>query len=337
MEIVNHQQGSQEWLDWRRLGISATDSCIILNQSPYKTAWLLWQEKTGRFVPADLSNNPYVRFGKENEDKARNLFISTHNEMVIPYCAESSQDPIFRCSFDGLTSNDEPVEIKCPQEATLSDVKARGKDSDAYKLYNIQVQHQLLVSEASKGWLVFLDGEQLIEFEIERDEDLIQRILQEGKRFYEMIVSDTEPPIDPERDIYIPKGADVHKWLEAVSDYREIQTLLEELKVRQDELLATLERPKKVFQLLMGEHQRADFGGLSVTQSFRRGSIDYKQIISDLNLADHSIDFESYRRKGSQQLRITLHADGNEMPSRSVDEDLLKTLKETTVNASLYF
>lgn len=47
MKIVNLSQREEDWLDWRRQGVTATDAAILLNRSPYKTRWRLWAEKTG--------------------------------------------------------------------------------------------------------------------------------------------------------------------------------------------------------------------------------------------------------------------------------------------------
>ncbi|MDF5232827.1 YqaJ viral recombinase family protein, partial [Vibrio parahaemolyticus] len=63
MKIVNLSQRSEQWLEWRKGGITATDACILLNRSPYKTEWRLWAEKTGYAREVDLSLNPLVRQG----------------------------------------------------------------------------------------------------------------------------------------------------------------------------------------------------------------------------------------------------------------------------------
>ncbi|HCN6356821.1 TPA: YqaJ viral recombinase family protein, partial [Escherichia coli] len=39
MKIVNLSQREEDWLDWRRQGVTATDAAILLNRSPYKTRW----------------------------------------------------------------------------------------------------------------------------------------------------------------------------------------------------------------------------------------------------------------------------------------------------------
>ena len=127
MRIVNLEQGTKEWLEWRRQGITATESSVILGLSPYKTVWRLWLEKLQKALPPDLSNNPLVRYGKETEEIARSLFEFEFGEVLFPTCAEY----------------------------VLEEVKNLGLESEAAKHYSVQVQHQLLVSGSPKGWLVF--------------------------------------------------------------------------------------------------------------------------------------------------------------------------------------
>lgn len=74
MKIVNLSQREEDWLDWRRQGVTATDAAILLNRSPYKTRWRLWAEKTGYAREVDLSLNPLVRRGIENEDAGKTRF-----------------------------------------------------------------------------------------------------------------------------------------------------------------------------------------------------------------------------------------------------------------------
>lgn len=126
MRLLELEQRSQAWLDWRRSGITATESAAILGLNPYMTPWRLWCEKVGRALFADLSSNPLVRFGIEHEDEVRQLFELKHLEVVMPVCGEFDEDALFRASFDGLTSAMEPVEIKCPSESTLADVRKKG-------------------------------------------------------------------------------------------------------------------------------------------------------------------------------------------------------------------
>ena len=69
MKQVNLEQRSKEWRDWRRCGVTASDAAVILpkrvGQSPYKSRWQLWAEKSGVLKEPDLSSNPHVQRGIE--------------------------------------------------------------------------------------------------------------------------------------------------------------------------------------------------------------------------------------------------------------------------------
>jgi|GEM_PF-441325 len=138
MKYVELDQRSDVWFKWREKGITATEAVAISGHSEFATPWRVWAEKTGRVLPPDLSGNPYVQYGIEHEDEVRNLFMVKHEDVVMPACGEWDQNPVFRASFDGLNSQGEPVEIKCPGESTLEDVLARGLSSDAYQMYQWQ-------------------------------------------------------------------------------------------------------------------------------------------------------------------------------------------------------
>ena len=45
MTVVDLNQRSDEWLNWRSLGVTATDIPVILGLSPYKTVWQLLKEE----------------------------------------------------------------------------------------------------------------------------------------------------------------------------------------------------------------------------------------------------------------------------------------------------
>lgn len=195
MRVVDLDQRTDEWKQWRKLGVTATDSPVLFGLVPEQNSIELWAEKTGLKEPTDLSDIPAVRWGVEHEDYARSLWELKHGDIASPLCVESDANPIFRASLDGYTTNGEVLEIKCPYPdgITIMDVKIRRENSDAYKRYFIQVQHQLMVSGSLLAHLVFLDGDELIEFEIARDENVINEIKQKGEEFFKAVLEKRKP------------------------------------------------------------------------------------------------------------------------------------------------
>lgn len=56
MKVIDLVQRSLEWHQWRKSGVTASESPILMG-SPYKTPWRLWAEKRGLILEADLSGN----------------------------------------------------------------------------------------------------------------------------------------------------------------------------------------------------------------------------------------------------------------------------------------
>ena len=162
MQFVELDQRTDAWFEWRKNGITASESPVIVGLSPYQTPWRLWAEKTGFMERPDLSKNPNVQRGVFLEDAVRERIAQDMCDIIEPACAEWDTDPIFRASFDGLTSSNLPVEIKCPSERVFMDVKVNREASETYKLYYVQVQHQILVADAPKGYLVFFCNDELL-------------------------------------------------------------------------------------------------------------------------------------------------------------------------------
>jgi len=332
-------QRTSEWHAWREQGITATESAVILGLSPHKTPWRLWAEKTHRATPVNLDNVPQVRFGRDNEDKVRQLFEQAHDEIVSPACAVMDGDELFRASFDGLTLNDIPVEIKCPGSNTLDDVLENGEQSEAYKLYFVQVQHQMMVAGAPHAWLVFFDGrdpmdERLIEFQIQRDDAFIAKLKEEGHKFWEFVSKKKDPPMDKERDVYFPSGDDVVLWKQAATDYLEVERHIKKLSEKIEELKGVQSKTKESLSKLMGDHCLAEFAGVRVKKSMRQGSVDLDALLKAHGL-DKSVK-EAFRKKPSETWSFTgterLFPDGV-----NATEEEIHTLEEAEDSPDLWF
>lgn len=320
MKEVRLEQKTDQWKAWRRNGVTATESAVIAGTSPFMTPWRLWMIKAGKMLEPDLSAVPAIRFGVEHEPIARRLFEVAHDTIVVPVCGELEEDPVFRASFDGITLDGEPVEIKCPQEATLSDVRLSGRSSEAFQLYYTQVQHQLLVCGAAKGWLVFLDGDHLLEFEIKRDDEAIDKIRIAGRQFWESLIAGKAPPKDLKRDVFEPEGEDnINAWVRTAKELKIVLERLSEL----DKAAATLKEQKsRLTQELvgmMGQACSANFAGIALTRRTTAGSINTEKLMQthQLTLAD----INACREKGSESWLVR-SVEGNHDKAWMPDEEL---------------
>lgn len=107
------QQGTPEWLEWRKQGIGASEIAAILGLSPYMTPYEVWLDKTGRgraFV-----GNFATQRGNELEAEARARYELVAMEDMPPALAVHPKYEIIRVSLDGLRADGKKVlEIKCP-------------------------------------------------------------------------------------------------------------------------------------------------------------------------------------------------------------------------------
>lgn len=310
MTVLDIRQRSPEWYLWRREGVTASVAAAVLGYDEKKTPWRVWAEYLGKVEPEDLSGNPLVRHGVRAEDWVRQAFERRHDDLALPCCVVSDEEPVCRASLDGLTSNGVPVEMKAPHLTTFMEVVAYGRASRPFLRYWIQVQHQIYVTGADHGWLCFLHeraDEPYQEFRIERDERFIREELVPGVlEFWALVQKKKAPPRDPQRDVYMPEGDEATAWWQAVEAYRTAKTALE----REEAVLAPLkEKVKEAENLiaeLMGDYRMAYAFDLQATRFSRAGSIDYKRLVKDLLPQLTDADLERYRRPpGKPQLRVT--------------------------------
>jgi len=301
--IVDLEQGTQAWLQWRKTGITASEIAAILGVSPYKTPWAVWAEKTGLILPEDLSKNPLVAAGVAQEDAARQAFEQAHDDLLLPVCVESTKYPFLKASLDGLSQNNEPVELKVPSEFTWDKVNADGESSEAYRLYFPQVQHQMLVTGASRGWLVFYRDGELREFCIEEDWFIQNTIVNAASAFWQSIVDGKEPLKDPERDLFNPNDEQRAQWEPAAEGWLECNARLKTLEQEVKEVKAEQTRQLGIMKSLMGHFMHAEAAGLKVTRFPVRGTVDYERLMADKGISPDEI--ETYRKPGREGCKVT--------------------------------
>jgi len=206
-------QQSTEWHKWRRNGIGASESAVVAGLSPYKTAYQLWEEKTGR--AADNTEMHWgIKRGLELEPKARALFELEFGLDMEPICREHPTFPWLRASLDGWNEEERAVlEIKCPgkkvhQEAITGIIPEH---------YLYQLAHQCVVMDAKKVYYYSYDGESgvCIEKDAIEFKSLMAKVLKNGDKFWKNVTSDYPPAFD-NGDFTTIKMVDKKKEFEAL-------------------------------------------------------------------------------------------------------------------------
>lgn len=204
--LSNHD----EWLMARKNRIGGSDASCIVGMNPYKTNIELWEEKTGRRVAPDISNESYVKYGHDAEEYLRELFAIDHPQYQVLYEENNmwlnDKYPFAHASLDGWLVDEDGrngvLEIKTTN-ILQSIQKEKWKDRIPDNYY-LQVLHYLMVTEFEFAILkaqlkyehnngdVFLTTKH---YKIERAEveEDIKYLEDAERRFYEYIINDRQP------------------------------------------------------------------------------------------------------------------------------------------------
>ena len=194
--IIEMQQGSPEWLKFRRSKIGASDAPIIMGMSPWKTPYELWLEKT---QDVKTEENASMSFGKANEAAARQLFEEMTGFLMMPN--KMAINPLLEwqiASLDGIDIFQEDiVEIKC----------ANAKDHELAKnqmvpdKYMHQLQHQMACADVEYAYYFsYHKGEGII-VKVWRIDSVIYMLTEAEKKFYEENILGNQPPKMTEKDL----------------------------------------------------------------------------------------------------------------------------------------
>lgn len=186
------EQGSVEWLEYRRHHIMSTDASIIIEVNPWKSQKDIWEEKLGIKEPDQL--NDAMKRGSELEPIARDLFIKYNQIDCKPCVWESDEYPWIATSLDGITHfGFELIEIKCGSQK-LHDMAKEG----VYPIYyHCQIQHHFLCTGLNEGFYISYRPEDeerpYIQFSVHSCKDYMEILLKKEKEFWKKICNFEEP------------------------------------------------------------------------------------------------------------------------------------------------
>ena len=195
--IVNLEQRSQGWHDWRNgvdldgiPRITATAAVTIFGENPYQDAGLLFREMLGLSGKVDLSGNPNVQRGVENEHHALNWAMSHTGRVLADVCVQHGDYPEFAASLDGGDIRGDLIEyaaeLKCPAQYAMDALRQQGRKHKSFRMYGHQVQWQMFCSGAPEGGLFFYDCWQphkSVFLPVRRNNELIGRMEERARLF----------------------------------------------------------------------------------------------------------------------------------------------------------
>lgn len=286
MKRIELEQGTEQWLEWRRNKITATDSSIITgyNTFPGSSPYNLFLEKKGYGKIREMTED--MLLGKELEPLARVKFMEKVGTFVKPVCVESSEFDWSAASLDGLSADNKTlVEIKVHRPATFQKVKEAGVPT----YYFPQLQKQLYVCELDTIFYFCINRQTHEEHIIQmgRDEGFIKKMIQMELEFLECLETDT-PPKECDND-FIEDTSE--RFNQTASDYLRIKNAIKDLELKEAHLRGEL--------IEMSFDRNTKGNGIKLQKIIRKGNVEYQKIPALQN-----INLEIYRKPASSSWRI---------------------------------
>ena len=285
--IVNLEQGSAEWLEFRKNKIMASEAPIIMGVSPWSTVKKLWEEKLD--LKETQASNRYMQRGNELEPVARQVYESLTNTEVSPVVVVSEKYPWMGASLDGLSAcGTRVVEIKCPGKKD-HDIAASGKIPEKYYP---QLQHQLAVLSVDSIDYFSFNEESHYLVTVQRDDDYIKEMIKREQEFYNKMLT-FESPDSVGKDKIIDNSDD---WI----DFSERAKTAYHMYKHYEELWNSL-KDEAILKCADGSRMG---NGLCVQYSETKGAVDYKSIPE---LQD--VDLEKYRKPSYTKWSVIVEKD----------------------------
>lgn len=280
--IIELEQGSSEWLEYRKNKITATDTAKIMNLSPFCTPLMLWEEKLG--LRQSSFENDKMKEGRLLEEEARNLINSQFNTDYKPLVAENIEYPFMMASIDGFNSKGWILEIKCGEKSYQKIL-----DGEIPSYYVAQMQKQAFVLGCEKvEYACYRPKKKMITRFIERDDAFIEKMIEAEKEFYRRMI-EFDPPEASEKDYVQQDSKEWRMFSKIALDARN--------KKKEFEMIEK-EAIEKLIEISGGVCSEGY--GVRLTKGQRKGVIDYS-CIPELN----SINLEAYRKKSTTFWRLS--------------------------------
>lgn len=286
MRRVEFDQGSQEWLTWRKGLLTATDAPMLMGASPYVTPYKGWMRKIG--LAPEQQETEAMRRGKRDEPIARDWFNKEYGLEMEPCCVESDTYNFIGASLDGLSKCGRYIlEIK-----SNGDQYHFGLNGGLPEFHTMQIQHQFLATDKVPEMAFYLSWNKSgpIVKEVKIDEQWLEDYIPKAREYWRGVVF-FEAPAMTSKDY--KDMNDKQEWHSYANEYRKV---CEQIKTLEE----TKENYRNEIIKLCGDDSCFG-GGIKVLKKTIKGRIDYDSI-PELK----QINVENYRKVHTYAWTITL-------------------------------
>ncbi len=192
---------NEDWLEIRKQGIGSSDAPTACGINPYKSMLELWLDKTGRATATKVEIDGYspLYWGHKLEPLVAQFYQEKTGNKVRRVNAvlqhPESDKSFMLANLDySVVGTDEVQILECK---TTGEHGAKLWREGVPLYVTCQVQHQLAVTgKQSAHVCVLLCGHETRIYQVERDEQLIEQLIELEKQFWHYVETDTPPPAD---------------------------------------------------------------------------------------------------------------------------------------------
>ncbi|SHH54396.1 putative phage-type endonuclease [Caloranaerobacter azorensis DSM 13643] len=272
----------EEWLKWRQKGIGGSDVAAILGINKYKTAFEVYLEKLGEIEEKEIDNE-FIYWGNVLENIVAKEFEKRTGKKVRRknQILQNKDYPFMIANLDRVIVGENAL-LECKTTSAYN--KNEWEDEEVPANYLVQVQHYLAVTGYEKGYIACLiGGNKFIWKEIERDDELIEIIIEAEKKFWHEHVLKGIPPIldgssaaekyVKERFKKAKEGLEIalkSEYKDKISRYFQLKN---EIKEKEEELKAIENQIKNE----LGEAEKGQVGNYEIVwKNYSSNRIDTK-------------------------------------------------------------
>lgn len=239
----------EQWLELRRSGIGGSDAAAIVGLHPYVSKLTLYADKKG--ILPEKEDTERMRLGRDLEDYVAQRFCEATGKKVkrSGYMWRHPMYEFVLANIDReIVGEDAFLECK-----TTMNYERHDYDSGEIPMnYYCQCMHYMAVTGCEKCYLaVLVFGKGFYWFEIKRDEDEINALIDNEVEFWQSYVLQDRPPLADGSESSLDTLSKLHPRCdgnttqvmgmdEAMRSYMDLGDAIKRLKAQQDEVKAQL-------------------------------------------------------------------------------------------------
>jgi putative phage-type endonuclease len=301
----------------RKTGLGGTDIAAICGIHPHRTAFQVWEEKTGQAEPVE--ETPQMRWGLILEPVVATQFRQAHPDITAGMAMNKTtfknpDNPLLVGTPDYLLGDlEQGLEIKTVGTFMAKGFGELGTD-DVPKHHYLQCEWYMALMEYNVWHLAALiGGQDYREYRIERDSDLDVQLVGLAQSFWDKyVVTDTPPPMTASKDVsdYLKRQYPNHTDMLPVATDEQAVIYDEYWHHRKAAELAgeEAERLKNVLKFQIGDTAGLVFenGRLTWKRSKDGTKIDWKGVATDAEATVEQIAACTSVRPGSRRFLAKL-------------------------------